>query len=145
MFWVLGQNVWYFGTKMVEKEKKDGESRDLGRVDLAGEGSEMEKTKNENSEKWAIKEFGTKKEYKYPMFKLLLNEEREALLKECCLCTGLDKEPFTRIEAHQQDLIWDILKWVAPALRIRRYLMEVVGPVINCSPEREQNKELKQK
>ena len=92
-------------------------------------------------EKEPVSEFGDKKRYKYPEIKLRLNEDREKLLKDCCEIVGIDK---TRVDSHQADVIWEILRWTLPALRIRRYLMELVGPVINCTPEREKTKEVKQ-
>ena len=60
-------------------------------------------------------------------------KDREKLLKDCCSYAGIDP---SRVDDHQQDVVWELLSWVEPVLKIRRYLVELMGPVVNCTPER---------
>lgn len=68
-----------------------------------------------------------KKEYKYHRFQPTLNPEREALLRRCCEITGYDP---SRIETHDQELIWDLLRWIEPALEIRAWVEATFGKVM---------------
>jgi hypothetical protein len=68
-----------------------------------------------------------KKEYKYHRINLVLDEERSKLLRKCCEITGYDP---SRIETHDQELIWDILRWIEPALEIRAWVEATFGKVM---------------
>ena len=74
---------------------------------------------------------------KYHEIRLRLTPEREQLLKDCCLCAGEDA---SRIEDHSGVLIWDLLLWLLPMVRMRSKLLELYGPILREGPEREKQR-----
>jgi len=64
-----------------------------------------------------------KKEYRYHRINLVINEKRYGKLREACECVGIDP---SRIDDHDQDVIWDILDWVVPILRFRNKIRDYV-------------------
>ena len=68
-----------------------------------------------------------KKEYKYHRINLVIDEERSKLLRRCCEITGYDP---SRIETHDQELIWELLRWIEQALEIRAWVEATFGKVM---------------
>lgn len=83
------------------------------------------------AEKQHVSKFGPKK-YRYAQIKLNLDEERTKLLKDCCGYCGIDP---SRVDDHQQDVVWELLRWMRPALEIRAWVEATFGKVMMYRPK----------
>jgi hypothetical protein len=92
-------------------------------------GTEAQKGTSENVD--------VKRKYRYPTILVRLNREREAKLKEACQVIGLDP---SRVDDHQAEVVWEIVEWVVPLMKMRGALMELFGPILNETPERERKR-----
>jgi hypothetical protein len=104
------------------------------KIDPRSEGSSRESintSSDHSEEKQPISSFGTKKKYRYPLIKLYLDEKREKVLKDCCGYCGIDP---SRVDDHQQDVIWEILGFMEPVLKFRNKAKDAAR-AIGLKPE----------